>query len=72
MAAKRTVGKQKEPEVQQGEFGPWTIRTVKSHILESEGADREKFVSTFICMQNYLEVSFMFVSLHILSRQLCW
>ncbi|KAK7107324.1 TIP41-like protein [Littorina saxatilis] len=33
----------KEPEVQQGEFGPWTMSSIKSHILESDGAERERF-----------------------------
>lgn len=41
--ATRTLGQQKEPEVQQGEFGSWTLHSVKSHILESDGPDRERF-----------------------------
>lgn len=41
--ANKTIAQQKEPDVQQGEFGPWTLRSVKSHILESEGPERERF-----------------------------
>ncbi|CAL1534867.1 unnamed protein product [Lymnaea stagnalis] len=36
------IGK-KSPECQKFLFGPWTISSWKSHILESEGAQREKF-----------------------------
>lgn len=45
MASRRsnTMQQRKEPVLQQGEFGPWTVSSVKSHILESEGADRDRF-----------------------------
>lgn len=33
----------KEPVVQQADFGPWHVSSVKSHILQSEGPEREKF-----------------------------
>ncbi|KAK7503274.1 hypothetical protein BaRGS_00005539 [Batillaria attramentaria] len=33
----------KGPEVQQADFGPWNVSSVKSHILKSEGPEREKF-----------------------------
>lgn len=31
------------PVTTQFQFGPWSLKAVKSHILESEGAARERF-----------------------------
>ncbi|XP_076466430.1 TIP41-like protein [Babylonia areolata] len=40
----RGAGQQRRgPVVQQGEFGPWSVSTVRSHILESEGPERDRF-----------------------------
>ncbi|XP_025098290.1 TIP41-like protein isoform X2 [Pomacea canaliculata] len=33
----------REPEVQEAEFGPWKVTTIKSHILKSDGPERKKF-----------------------------
>ncbi|BFZ09862.1 hypothetical protein BsWGS_12901 [Bradybaena similaris] len=55
----------KKPATQQSfEFGPWTITTCKSHILESEGNNREKFQSELelpqlpemVFPENYLRI----------------
>lgn len=32
----------REPEVQEAEFGPWKVTTIKSHILKSDGPERKK------------------------------
>lgn len=37
------VSTKAEPEIQQFQFGPWKLTSVKSHILESDGPAREKF-----------------------------
>ncbi|KAL8606783.1 hypothetical protein ACOMHN_049612 [Nucella lapillus] len=40
----RGAGQQRKgPVVQQGEYGPWSVSSVKSHILKSEGPERERF-----------------------------
>lgn len=36
------VGARAAPVVTEFQFGPWSLRAVKSHILESEGPVREK------------------------------
>ncbi|XP_046583313.1 LOW QUALITY PROTEIN: TIP41-like protein [Haliotis rubra] len=41
----RPVPRGKQPVSQQYQFGPWTLTSTKSHILESEGHEREKFES---------------------------
>ncbi|XP_046334004.1 TIP41-like protein [Haliotis rufescens] len=41
----RPVPKGRQPVSQQYQFGPWTLTSTKSHILESEGPEREKFES---------------------------
>ncbi|XP_067675487.1 TIP41-like protein [Haliotis asinina] len=41
----RPVPRGKQPVSQQFQFGPWTLTSTKSHILESEGHEREKFES---------------------------
>lgn len=38
----------KEPQIQQAEFGPWKLQSVKTHILASEGPEREKY-AVFYC-----------------------
>ena len=42
MMGERTKSK---TETEKSQFGPWTLTATKSHILKSEGPDRERFES---------------------------
>lgn len=41
------------PVTTQFQFGPWSLKAVKSHILESEGAARERFTVPLFLEQIY-------------------
>ena len=54
MSEARAVIGQHKPRVEQFQFGPWKLMASKSHILVSEGPDREKYCIVLIIMFAYL------------------